>query len=153
MDGLRSASPGLIKVRASPLVVRRTFDVAQAPSGVWREILDAADVVSEGRTQPEGERLVYYGSTSLLLLMRSRGGSLPDGDAAGLVALVRADPHVRLRALRIARREAEARAGGELGTLRAEIDVAEASRGVALLVEVVARLCLSHGTTARRSAP
>jgi hypothetical protein len=131
--------PGLIKVRAAPFLQRRTLDLALLPGGRWRDIVDAADVVSEGRTEIEGHRRVYYGSTSVLLLRRSAGGELPDEDLARLVALVRADPHVRLRVLRIARREAAARAGEPLGTVRAEIDVSACTRGVALLVEVVAR--------------
>jgi hypothetical protein len=131
--------PGLIKVRAAPLLQRRTVDLALLPGGRWQDIVDGADVVSEGRTETEGHRRVYYGSTSVLLLRRSAGGQLPDEDLARLVALVRVDPHVRLRVLRIARREAASRAGEPLGTVRAEIDVSACTRGVSLLVEVVAR--------------
>jgi hypothetical protein len=138
------ARPGLAKVRDAPLVARRSVDLCAALEGRWRELLEAADVVSEGRTQPEGGALVYYGSTSVLLLSRSAGGGLPDADVGALAAVVRADPHVRLRVLRIAHREAAARAGGPIGTLRAEIDVGASARGVALLVEVVARLSRGH---------
>jgi hypothetical protein len=136
--------PGLTKVRAAPLVARRTLHLAAVSAGRWQGLVEAADVVSEGRTVPEEERLVYYGSTSVLLLGRSAGGELPDADVPALAALIRADPHVRLRVLRVARREAEARAGGALATLRAEIDVRPSARGVALLVEVVARLARGY---------
>lgn len=136
--------PGLAKVRAPPLVVRRTIHLAAASVYRFREIVEAADVVSEGRAVPEGERVVYYGSTSVLLLGRSAGGTLPDAEISHLAALLRADPHVKLFVLRVARREAEARAGGPLGTVRAEIDVAASARGVSLLVEVVARLASGH---------
>ncbi len=147
--------PGLAKIHAAPLVTERTIHLWAASEGRWRDIVESADVVSEGRTVPEGERLVYYGSSSVLLLRRSAGGELPDADLPALASLTRADPHVRLRVLRVARREAEARAGGTLGTLRAEIDVAATARGLALLVEVVARLArghlraLSHGAAPR----
>jgi len=138
------ARPGLAKIRAVPLVAERTLHLSAASEGRWRRIVEAADVVSEGRTIPEGERLVYYGSTSVLLLRRSAGGELPDAQLPALTALIRADPHVRLHVLRVARREAEARAGGALGTLRAEIDVAASARGLSLLVEVVARLARGY---------
>lgn len=138
------AHPGIAKVRSSPLVVRRTVHLAAMPDGRWRDLLDSADVVSEGSTVPEGDRFVYYGSTSVLLLGQSSGGALPDADLGDLAVLVRADPHLRARVLRIARREASARAGSPLGTLRAEIDVAPRARGVAVLVEVVARLARGH---------
>ena len=122
----------------------RTVALCAIGAGRWSEIIERADVVSEGRTDPDGDRLVYYGSTSVLLLRRSAGGELPDLLVEKLAALVRADPHVRVRVLRIAQREAAARAGGPLGTIRAEIDVAANARGVCLLVEVMARLSRGH---------
>jgi hypothetical protein len=125
-------------------VARRTVVLSATSAGRWRAIVEAADVVSEGQTKAEGDRLVYYGSTSVLLLARASGGELPDAEVAAYAAVLRVDPHVRLRVLRIARREAAARAGGPLGTLRAEIDVATSARGVSLLVEVVARLASGH---------
>jgi hypothetical protein len=138
------ARPGLVKVRDAPLVARRSVELLAATEGRFRALLEAADVVSEGRTEAEGDALVYYGSTSVLLLRRSAGGGLPDPDLGMLAAVVRADPHVRLRVLRIAHREATARAGGPIDTLRAEIDVRAGARGVALLIEVMARLSRGH---------
>jgi hypothetical protein len=115
-------------------------DLVIVESGPLGDLVETADVVSEGRTEAEAGALVYYGSTSVLLLRRGAGGGLPDLEISALAALLRRDPHVRLRVLRIAHREATARAGGPLGTVRAEIDVSPSARGVALLVEVVARL-------------
>jgi hypothetical protein len=138
------ARPGLAKVRDAPLVARRRVELYAATEGRWRGLLETADVVSEGRTDAEGGARVYYGSTSVLLLSRSAGGALPDREVRQLAAVLRADPHVRLRVLRIAHREAAARAGGPIDTLRAEIDVGASARGVALLVEVVARLSRGH---------
>jgi hypothetical protein len=132
--------PGLAKVRVAPLVRRRLMELITAESGPFRDVVEGADVVSEGRTEIEGGSLVYYGSTSVLLLRRGAGGALPDAEIEAMAALLRRDPHVRVRVLRIAHREAAARAGGPLGTVRAEIDVSPSARGVALLVEVVARL-------------
>lgn len=135
-----TAFPGLVKIRSVPLVQQRHIELRTAHEGRWREILDAADVVSEGRARQEGTSLVYYGSTSVLLPRRSAGGLLPDLDVASLAALLRLDPHVRLRALRIAHREAQARAGASMRMVLAEIQINEAHRGVIIAVEVTARL-------------
>jgi hypothetical protein len=143
MQSLR-VRPGLVKIRAVPLVQRRQVALVSASAGRWEEIVDAADVVSEGRTEAEDGGLVYYGSTSVLLLRCSAGGALPDQEVEELAQVIRRDPHVRLRVLRIAHREATARAGGPIGTLRAEIDVSVVARGLSLLVEVVARLARRH---------
>jgi hypothetical protein len=148
---LHGSAPGLAKIRSAPLVQRRTVQLSSVSTGRLREIVDAADVMSEGCTRPDGDRLVYYGSTSVLLLRRSAGGEVPDVDVHSLAALLRVEPHVRLRVLRIAHREASARAGGPLGTLHAEIDVAASARGVALLVDVVARLARGHLRGAREA--
>lgn len=139
-----SPHPGLAKVRAPPLVQRRHVELVAAQPGRWGAIIEAADVVSEGRTEDEGDARVYYGSTSVLLLQSSAGGSLPDLDVGVLTEILRRDPHVRLRVLRIAHREAQARAGGQLATLHADIDVGAGARGVSLLVDVVARLSRGH---------
>ncbi len=140
-----AGSPGLAKVRAPPLVRRRVVHLAATSPGRLRDMVADADVVSEGRTLADGDRLVYYGSTSVLLLRRSAGGEIPDADVARVSALLRVDPHARLLVTRVAQREAAARAGGTLGTLRVEIEVAACARGVSLLVEVVGRLCgLQH---------
>jgi hypothetical protein len=134
-------------------VQRRVVQLAATSPGRFRDIVDGADVVSEGRTESEGDRRVYYGSTSVLLLRRSAGGEIPDADVISLAALLRVDPHVRLLVTRVAQREAAARAGGRLGTLRVEIQVAACARGVSLLVEVVARLCRVRDERTERAVP
>lgn len=146
----RSACPGLAKIRAVPLVQRRSVELCTAHEGRWREILEAADVMSEGSARREGSLSVYYGSTSVLLPRRSEGGLLPDLDVASLAAVLRLDPHVRLRALRIARREASTRAGAPLGSLDAEIRIDEAARGVVIAVEVTATLLAPNLRTTPR---
>lgn len=137
---LMPASPGLAKVRSVPLLQRRRVELCTAHEGRWRDILDAADVVSEGKARVEESGLVYYGSTSVLLPQRSAGGLLPDLDVASFAGVLRRNPHVRLRALRIAHREAEARAGAPMHTLLAEIQIRGDARGVVICVDVTARL-------------
>src|SRR4051812_33461038 len=65
MESLR-VRPGLVKIRNAPLIQRRQVALVSVSAGRWGEIVGAADVVSEGRTEIEGDRLVYYGSTSVI---------------------------------------------------------------------------------------
>ena len=137
---LSTASPGVVKIRDVPLVQRRWVELCATQPGRWREIVDGADVVSEGLSRTEAGELVYYGTTSVLLPCRGAGGVLPDLDVATLAALLRHDPHVRLRALRIAHREAGVRAGSPVGTLRADLVIAATARGVVISVDVMAKV-------------
>ena len=128
--------PGLAKVKSAPLVRRRRADLVAPLEGRWREIIETADVVSEGKPRDEGGTLFYYGSTSILL----RAGELVDEDLEELAAILRHDPHTRVRAIRVARREAATRASAPLGSMRAEILVRATSDGVLVTVDVVARM-------------
>lgn len=106
----------------------------------WRQLFESADVISEGATRSETEGAVYYGSTSIVLLMRSRGGSVDDDQLEEVSRLVGSDPHARTRAVRIACLEAQLRAGGPIGRVRAELFVRKNPDGVRVDVEVEARV-------------
>jgi hypothetical protein len=138
------SSPGLTKIRSIPLVQRRSVELCTAHEGRFRDILDAADVMSEGQVSIEGGALVYHGTTSVLLLRRSSGGLLPDLDVDSLAAVLRSDPHMRLRALRIAHREATARAGSPIGSARADLRIDAGARGVIISIEMSAPLRRPH---------
>jgi hypothetical protein len=100
-------------------------------------LFEKADIVSEGAPRGEGDERTYFGSSDIVFVVRpERAGETLDA-LAGAVAM---DPHVRLRAVRMARREAQQRAEGPMGTLRAEINVAPCARGVSMHVEVEARV-------------
>ncbi len=134
----RLPGPGPAKIRGAPLVLRRFVELVAASEGRLREIFDAADVVSEGSARPEGSRIVYYGSTSIVL----RPGEEP-ALVAELARVLPLDPHARVRALRIAHREAASRAGGPIGVLHAELSFdapapAHAGRALGLTVDVSA---------------
>jgi len=130
--------PGLVKASQRRLLRLRKVELIAAEESAILEIIESADVVSEGLARSEAAKLVYYGSTSLLLPTRSKGGMLPDEEIETLSAVLERDPHLRLYALRIAQREALSRATGELGPMRAEIDVRASERGVVITVDVVA---------------
>ena len=141
---LVGSSPGLVKIRSVPLVQRRSVELCAAHAGRFRDILDAADVMSEGRVSIEDGALVYHGTTSVLLLRRSLGGLLPDRDVISLAAVLENDPHLRVRALRIAHREATARAGSPIGRACSDLRIEPGARGVTISIEVSAPLQRRH---------
>lgn len=116
------------------------------------ELFDRADVVSEGMLRDERGGARYYGTTSVLLLLSQGGGPGDAGGPSRYAELAGRDPHARLRALRIACREAQVRAGGPLSRIEAEVTVRPDARGVRLDVEVEAALVREHDTRRRRGA-
>lgn len=135
---LRGKSPGLKKAGGLPLLHQRTLELFQSSDYRWRELFEAADVMSEGATREEPEGAVYYGSTSVLLPLASHGGLIPDDEAEHVLRLIAADPHARVRAVRIACLEAQLRSQGPLGRVRAELFVRRGGRGIRIDIEVEA---------------
>lgn len=136
--------PGLAKVRRPPHVTIKLKSFVRTFDGAIRDWLELADVVSEGtlRASLEGRDATYFGSTSIILeWSRSHAGTRPQ-DADVMRALTR-DPHLRVRALRLARREAEVRAGSDLSVLRADFDARATIRGVVLTIDVEA-IAMAH---------
>lgn len=132
--------PGIAKVRRARHVTRLTKSfVRTLPAGVgaW---LEQADVVSEGEVRADevGAGATYFGSSSIALAWESA----PDETLSERAAwpALESDPHLRVGALRIARREAEARAGGDLSTMRADLDARAGVSGVVLTIDVEARV-------------
>lgn len=136
----RRQGPGLRKTTGHPVVRRRSVELWQSTDYRWRELFEAADVMSEGATRAEPEGPVYYGSTSLLLTIESCGGLLPDADLDQLLALLPCDPHARVRAVRVACLEAQLRSGGTLGRVRAEVTVKRDPRGARVDIDVEANV-------------
>lgn len=166
--------PGLVKAQArgsDPACDRLGVAVvAERRPTLWsiREtwiarLFEEADTFSEGEcvTEPADprrsdghERRVYYGSTSLrcpVVAVRARIEGLPAGEVIAPTELARvllANPHARLCAVRIARREACARAGASLAVLHAELGarvlVEAGSVRLAIDVDVSAELARLH---------
>lgn len=111
-----------------------------APEPRWRELFEHADVVSEGSVRDEAGGRVWYGSTSLILLLPPPAPPQEGPTPATLARLASRDAHVRLRALRTAHREACLRAPGRLGRFVGEISVVPDARGVRIDVDVQAPL-------------
>jgi len=147
----KAGRPALVDVRAGIRV--RTVDAR------WRAAFEAADVVSEGAAMdephPSGSR-VWYGSTSIIIALE---GELASDEARAFVAAVaERDLHARTRALRVAVREATARAladasakGSRLGRSQCEIRVSTDPRGVRIDVDVQAPLIESRARERSRA--
>ena len=135
--------PGLKKVRRAALVT--TGERVRADDHAWRELFDHADAVSEGGVRSERAGTMWYGSTSLILDVPGT----TDEERAFLAAVAERDVHVRLRAVRTARREASMRAPGTLGRTHCEIRVGPDPRGVRIDVDVQAPL-IAGGVGAER---
>jgi hypothetical protein len=137
--------PGLAKTKRPPLYTMRSAVLVAGSDARWKAAFDEADVVSEGAASGADPTRRYFGSTDILLLVQpERGGD----DMRMLAKVIAADPHVRLRAVRMARREAAQRALGPLDRVETEITVVPRTGGIAVHVEVEAAV---HPE--RRSAP
>ena len=108
--------------------------------------------MSEGATRQEPAGPVYYGSTSVLLPVKSCGGMVPDAELGSLLELIAHDPHARLRAVRIACLEAQLRSHGALGCVRAELVVRRDPKGIRIDVDVEAPIVASD-TKGDRTPP
>ncbi|MBK6691033.1 MAG: hypothetical protein IPG50_02305 [Myxococcales bacterium] len=128
--------PGLTKTRGEVIGRTRAGALVRTSDVRWRELVDAADVMSEGSSRAEGDGLTWYGSTSLVV-------ELPEADElerARLLVLAGKDPHLRLRVLRLAHSEASVRAPGALGRAHCELRAAADPRGLRIDVDVQAPL-------------
>lgn len=142
----RGRQPGLAKTKRARLFQPRTLRLVASSDARWSELFDTADVVSEGAPRGEGGEKSYFGSSNIILLIAPEVHGQTAETLAGAVAL---DPHVRLRAMRVARREAALRANGPLDRVRTEITVRPCATGVAVHVEVEAVVMRDRRTIAR----
>lgn len=124
--------PGLRKARGPGFFLRENLTRLRSDDAAWREVFTRADVVSEGAVSG-GD---WFGSTSIILNLPE----MPAEDLAMVRAVASRCLHVRLRALRIARREAQSRAGASLLPSQCEIRFDDDSRGLRIDVDVQASL-------------
>lgn len=147
--------PGLAKTGGQPLVLRRELELVKSSDYRLRELFERADVMSEGKVREEPDGKMYYGSTSVLLPFARHGGGVPESQALEVLRLLTADPHARTRAIRVACLEAQVRARGPLGHVRAELSLRHAERGICIVIEVEAPVFEEHAsaTAAERVGP
>ena len=147
----RGLRPGTKKVTRLPTGSRRKCELIQSIDYAWRELFEAADVVSEGAVRNETDGPVYYGSTSVQLSSSAHGGKYSDNDVEELVKLLAADPHDRVRAVRIACLEAQLRAGCSIGAVRAELTIRSNVCGVRVDVDVEAKIIQQHSARSTKT--
>jgi hypothetical protein len=146
--------PSLAKATADRVVQHNTRRLVAVRDGFWARVLDRADVVSEGAVVNEPHGAVYYGSTSLRCCSEPLPEALQRLDSASLGQLLCADPHARLRLVRLVHREATARAQGSLDTVRIELRSQAVPKRAetgpaAWIVEVVAEVSAAVGGRAK----
>lgn len=121
--------PGLAKTRSPRLVARVERTFYRVNLHALETLLASADVVSEGLVV-DGH---WCGSTSIDLTLEERLSSEQQ-------RALRACPHLRLKLLRVAQREAAARAPGAIESVRAELELRFEERLVRMVVDVEAAL-------------
>jgi hypothetical protein len=142
---LKDRGPGLAKTRLPPLLRTRTVSFVTGSDARWKALLDEADVVSEGASRGDDPCRRYFGSTNIRLAIQPER---PGDDMERLAALAARDPHIRLRAVRLARREAAQRANGPIDCVRTETTITRCAAAVTIHVEVDA-----HVLPDRRAEP
>lgn len=158
MHSARRQGPGIVKVKHEHPVVKREVSLVRAGDLYWAELFSRADVVSEGAAEKEGDSWVYRGTTSIILRCgiqhalsggRSNDASVQaksvqakSAHAESVLAqearerAMEMDPHLRLRAVRVAQREAQTRAPGMLGTSQMDLLVRTENGEVRVDVEI-----------------
>lgn len=128
--------PGVVKVRHPSAVRVRTLQLVAGSDAHWAALLERADLVSEGAVSNERGALVYRGTTSILVADDAHGGAVPPWDLRQLAQVAAKDPHFRLRAMRLAQREAQSRAPGPLDSLGMDVNIFMDPRGLRADIDV-----------------
>ncbi|MDX2051294.1 MAG: hypothetical protein SFV15_02820 [Polyangiaceae bacterium] len=132
----RGPRPGIVKTREQPIIQRRVVELWQSSDYRWRQLFEKSDVMSEGATRADADGAVYYGTTSIVLTVAPKERTKKDE----LLRALSHDPHVRLRAIRIACLEAQLRAAADIGRVHSEFKVRAHARGACIDVEVHAKV-------------
>lgn len=145
MSSARFPVKGLAKAR-----LRRAFTVervtrARSEDAYWRDLFKSADVVSEGAVQTASAS--YYGMTDIVVPFPEEFGT---AERAAHIAVARACVHVKLRALRVARREAQSRANVDLDASHCEVAFTEEKTHLRIHVELSAKVLHKNSRGVRR---
>lgn len=141
---MTSRGPGLTKIRCLWPTATKEKRFHRATPALVRAWLDQADVVSEGAT----EEREYFGSTQIRLPWASAPHPAMRDQRA--TDALESDPHLRVFALRIARREATSRCLGVLHVMRADLSFSTDPVGFVIVIDVDARV-VSTSTSALHS--
>src|SRR5690606_32530587 len=133
-----SAGPGPAKAQGGPRPSEHQFTLWRSSDTWWRLLFEQADVMSEGAIQRQGDAMIYFGTTSILL-HAAAGSDLLDVSALPQYrSRAAVDPHARVRAIRVACREAQVRAELPLRRVQAHLRTVCDPRGLRLDIDVEA---------------
>jgi hypothetical protein len=107
--------------------------------------------MSEGAIRIESAGPVYYGSTHIRLRYTAHRDHGASETAEELERIARVDPHVRLRATRIACLEAQIRSSAHFESVRTELSFAAESNALRISVDVEARLSLGSAVGQKKT--
>lgn len=124
----------MVRARLAPFYVKKTLYRGQ--DSRLREAFAAADLISEGAVH-DGH--TYFGSTSIVL-------AVPAEQRERTTRLAGECVHMRLRAVRLARREAELRSQAPLGSVRCEVKIVPDPSGLRIDVDLEAPLLRKANT-------
>jgi hypothetical protein len=130
--------PGLRKAAFAPSHISRNATFVRSEDAHWRDAFGQANILSEGKTEAGS----YQGTTSIVLQIACAANDLSSTDPRTFLTVQLAEHcmHVRLRALRIARREAQHRAGRSLHPSRCDMQFLRVPGGVKIEVSVEAKV-------------
>ena len=136
MNSAVRLGPGLAKCGVAHPFPKRVLSLVRSADNLWSDWLERADVVSEGAIAHEGGAQVYRGTTSIIVLSDRHGGRVPAEAVDSATQVAMRDPHLWLRAMRIARREAVSRTSGSLDRIQVELHVCADARGIRVDIDV-----------------
>jgi len=130
--------PGPARAKPLPLLELHATQLLRCSDYRIRELFECADVMSEGAVDGDEAAPTYYGTTSVLLPYHAHGGAIAERDRALVYRYLSVDPHARVRAIRIACREAQVRCRAPIRRVRADVCIRDTPEGVRFDVEVEA---------------
>ena len=128
---------GLAKARLRRAFTLEHMTRARSEDAFWRDLFKSADVVSEGAVQGARDGGCYYGTTNIVVTFPAEFESR---DCVAHAAVARACVHVKLRALRVARREAQSRANTDLAASHCELAFTSDDTRLHIHVELSAKV-------------
>jgi hypothetical protein len=124
----RRIGPGLRKVRHPPPIARQTRRLWRIEPHWIKAWFEHSEILSEGAAR-DGS---YYGTTSIMIDFTRHG----DSKAVQFpLSVLQYDPHVRVHALRLARREAQVRSSAPLATVHCELTFQILERRVVIRID------------------
>jgi hypothetical protein len=144
--------PGLAKSKQARLVESRSFDWIRCTDYHWRDLFSKADVISEGAVRNDADGPTYYGATYIRFRFDSIEKTIKANERQQLAQMMRLDPHVRLRAMRLACIEARVRSNSEFSHVTTDIAVSEDEATVSICVDIEAKLISANRVTRSRAS-